>query len=143
MKKQIFIVDGHPLMRKGYAAIIGREADLAVCGAAACAEEALERIPGCRPDMLICDISLGGMSGLELVRRLLAQLPGLPVLFVSMHDESTHAERAFAAGGQGYLMKSEANTKIVDAIQRVLAGGQWVSDAMAGVIVPRPMESAR
>jgi DNA-binding NarL/FixJ family response regulator len=134
MKKRIFIVDDHPLMRRGYASLIDREADLMVCGEAGSAQEALAKFPECTPDMLICDISLGGMSGLELSKHLLARYPGLPVLFISMHDETTYAERALAAGARGYMMKSEVDTKVVDAIRRVLSGGFWVSEQMANTI---------
>lgn len=121
-------------MRRGYSALIDREADLEVCGEAGSAQEAITKFPECKPDLLICDISLGGMSGLELVKHLLVQYPALPVLFISMHDETTYAERALAAGARGYMMKSEVDTKVVDAVRRVLSGGYWVSEQMANTI---------
>ena len=134
MATKVFIVDDHPLMRRGYASLIGRETDLTVCGEAGSANEAIAKFPESEPDFLICDISLGGMSGLELVKHLLPLYPKLLVLIISMHDESTYAERALAAAARGYMMKSEVDTKVVEAIRRILAGGYWVSEQMTNKI---------
>lgn len=92
------------------------------------AEEALEVVNNEVPDIAIVDISLPGMSGLELVKHLLALHPKLPILVVSRHDEMLYAERAIRAGARGYIMKLEAGDVIVKAVQRVLKGGIYVSD---------------
>jgi DNA-binding NarL/FixJ family response regulator len=134
MATKVFIVDDHPLMRRGYASLIGREPDLTVCGEAGSANEAIAKFPTSKPDFLICDISLGGMSGLELVKHLLPLYPDLLVLIISMHDEATYADRALAAGARGYMMKSEVDTKVIEAIRRILAGGFWVSEQMTNKI---------
>jgi DNA-binding NarL/FixJ family response regulator len=83
-----------------------------------------------KPDLVIADISLKDSSGLELMRNVKAQAPGLPILVVSSHDESIYAEIAFRAGALGYLMKAEALEKVITAIRRVLSGNIYVSDAL-------------
>lgn len=124
---RILLVDDHPLMRKGLALTLDAETDLKVVAQADSAEEALEKLNGQQVDLAIVDISLPGMSGLELVKHLAAIYPGLPVLVVSRHDESLYAERALRAGARGYVMKLEAADVIVDAARRVLRGGVYVS----------------
>lgn len=128
MKKQILIVDDHPLMRKGLALIIDAEPDLHICGQASKAEEALEALEKLKPDMVIVDVSLPGMSGLELTKHMLALRPNLIILMVSRHDEALYAERAIRAGARGYVMKMVAAEEILKAIRRVLNGGIYVSD---------------
>ena len=128
MKKQILIVDDHPLMRKGLAMIINAEPDLAVCSQASKAEEALEAMEKLKPDMAIVDVSLPGMSGLELTKHMLAMRPDMLILVVSRHDEALYAERAIRAGARGYIMKMVAGEEILKAVRRVLNGGIYVSD---------------
>ena len=103
-------------------AVVGEEED---------ASRALSVITTVKPDLVIADISLKDSSGLELMRNVKAQYPGLPVLVVSVHDESIYAEIAFRAGALGYLMKQEALEKILTAIRRVLSGAIYVSDVLA------------
>lgn len=126
--KTILIVDDHPLMRKGMALTLDAEQDLSVTGQATNAEEAIEMIGKIDPDLAIVDVSLPGMSGLELIKHLQALKPDLNILVVSRHDESLYAERAIRAGARGYLMKLEAGEVIVKAVRHVLAGGIYVSD---------------
>ena len=126
--ERILIVDDHPLMRKGLAMTIGAEPDLEVVAQVENAEDALEALEETEPGLAIVDISLPGMSGLELLKHMQALRPELPVLVVSRHDESLYAERAIRAGARGYVMKLEAADVIVKAIRRVLNGGIYVSD---------------
>lgn len=128
MKKQILIVDDHPLMRKGLAMIIKAEPDLEVCSQASKAEEALNAMEKLNPDLIIVDVSLPGMSGLELTKHMLAMKPDMLILVVSRHDEALYAERAIRAGARGYVMKMVAGEEILKAIRRVLNGGIYVSD---------------
>lgn len=125
---KILLVDDHPLMRKGLAMTLGAEPDLQVTAQAESAEAALEIIDDGAIDLAVVDISLPGMSGIELVKHLQAFRPTLPVLIVSRHDESLYAERALRAGAKGYVMKLEASDTIVDAVRRVLRGGIYVSE---------------
>lgn len=126
--KKIIIVDDHPLMRKGLALTLQAEPDITVVGQAASAEEALEMLDKVEPDLAVVDVSLPGMSGLELIKHLQALRPDLGILVVSRHDESLYAERAIRAGARGYLMKLEAGDVIVKAVRHVLSGGIYVSE---------------
>lgn len=130
-KAQILLVDDHAVVRFGIAQLINRQSDMMVCGEEEDASRALTAIAGLKPDLVIADISLKESSGLELMRNIKAQYPGLPVLVVSVHDESIYAEIAFRAGALGYLMKQEALEKILTAIRRVLSGAIYVSDVLA------------
>ncbi len=130
-RKRILLVDDHAVVRFGIAQLINRQPDLVVCGEEEDASKALTAIERLKPDLVIADISLKDSSGLELMRNLKAQSPGLPMLVVSVHDESIYAEIAFRAGALGYLMKQEALEKIPTAIRRVLEGNIYVSEALA------------
>ncbi len=123
----ILLVDDHPVMRRGLRMIIDDEADLDVTHEAGTAEDALALIDSQLPDLIVADISLPGMSGIELTKHLHALHPELPVLIVSRHDEALYAERALRAGARGYVMKLEASDTIVAAIRRILRGGIYVS----------------
>ena len=124
----IVLVDDHPLMRKGLARTIEAEADLNVVGQMDSAEEALEALDELAPDLAIVDISLPGMSGLELIKHLQSRFSDLATLVVSRHDESLYAERCIRAGAKGYVMKQEAGDVIVQAIRKVLDGRIFVSE---------------
>jgi DNA-binding NarL/FixJ family response regulator len=126
--KNILLVDDHPLMRKGLAMTLEAESDLHVMAQVESAEEAIDAVNQQVPDIAIVDISLPGMSGLELIKHLLALHSELPILVVSRHDETLYAERAIRAGARGYIMKLEAGDVIVKAVRRVLKGGIYVSD---------------
>src|SRR5688500_15400608 len=114
-KTKILIVDDHPMMRQGLVQLIDNESDLAVSGEAETAEQAISMVNQSRPDLILADISLTGKSGLELLKDLQALEPGLPVLVISMHDESLYAERVLRAGGRGYIMKQEGGKQIMQA----------------------------
>jgi DNA-binding NarL/FixJ family response regulator len=127
---RILIVDDHPLMRKGLALTLSAETDLEVVGQAADAEEALSVFDKLNPDLVLIDVSLPGMSGLELLKHLLALHPDLLTLVVSRHDEALYAERAVRAGAKGYVMKLEAGDDIVQAVRHVIRGGIYMSDEL-------------
>lgn len=134
-KRRIFIVDDHPMMRQGLAQLINAESDLAICGEAENAESALDSIGSLKPDLVLADISLPGKNGLELIKDFHALQPGLPVLVISMHDESLYAERVLRAGGRGYIMKQEGGKKLMQAIRQVLDGKVYVSEKMSADIL--------
>ncbi|PIQ60477.1 MAG: DNA-binding response regulator [Bacteroidetes bacterium CG12_big_fil_rev_8_21_14_0_65_60_17] len=135
MKHRIFILEDHPVMRRGYRVLINGEMDLEVCGEAETATEALEAISSAAPDVVIADISLDGMNGIEFIKCLHARHPGMDVLVVSMHDESLYAERALHAGAAGYLMKTEAESRVIPAIRRVIGGRYAVSERIEDQIM--------
>jgi DNA-binding NarL/FixJ family response regulator len=130
-KRKIFLVDDHPIVRAGLTQLINREPDLAVCGDAEEMSGALHSIEDLRPDILILDLSLNGPDGLDLLKTIRARDPGLPVLVLSMHDESIYAERALRAGANGYIMKQEATERVLVAVRRILNREIYVSDRIA------------
>jgi DNA-binding NarL/FixJ family response regulator len=130
-KKTVFVVDDHPIVRQGLTLLINQEADLTVCGEAEEMHSALSAIQATRPDILIVDISLNGPDGLELLKNIRLTSPRLPVLILSMHDESIYAERALRAGANGYIMKQEATERVLVALRRILSGEIYVSERIA------------
>ena len=134
-KKTVFVVDDHPLLRQGLALLINREPDLTVCGEAANTQDAIKAIAAKRPDILIVDISLNGPDGLDLLKALRSSYPDLPVLILSMHDETIYAERALRARANGYIMKQEATEKVLVAVRRILGGDIYLSDRMSNKLL--------
>lgn len=126
-KARIIIVDDHPIVRQGLAALINHEKDMLVCEQAEDAHQALAAVKTKNPDTIIVDISLKDKSGLELIKDINFQYKNLPILALSMHDESLYAERALRAGAMGYIMKVEATDNVVYAIRKVLSGQIYVS----------------
>ena len=131
-KSKVFLVDDHPIVRQGLALLINREPDMVICGEADSAPAALQSIPAASPDVVVVDISLDGPDGLDLLKSIRSKDPVLPVLVLSMHDESSYAERSLRAGANGYIMKQEATEKVLVAIRRILQGKALPDD---GVIV--------
>lgn len=119
---RILIVDDHALVRRGLAALINAEPDLAVCGEAATLQDGLIAIAVTRPDLVISDLSLGHDDGLQLVRDVRARHQGLRILVLSTHASQLHIRRAFAAGAHGYLAKHAITEQFVPAVRRVLRG---------------------
>ena len=134
-KIRILIVDDHPIVRQGLAELVNHEDDFAVCGQAEDYHEALRAIGELNPNMAVVDISLKETSGLELIKDIHSQHPDLPVLALSMHDETLYAERALRAGAMGYIMKQEATENVIAAIRKILGGEIYVSDRMASRMV--------
>ncbi len=130
MTTRILLVDDHPLMRKGLALTLDAEADLEVVGQASDAEEALGVFDDLAPDLVLVDVSLPGMNGIELVKHLIVRDEEVKVLVVSRHDESLYAERAVRAGAKGYVSKLEADEAIVKAVRYVLRGGIYLSEEL-------------
>jgi DNA-binding NarL/FixJ family response regulator len=127
---KILIVDDHPLLREGLQRVIGSEEGLEICGVAGSVGEALRLTESTSPDLVITDLGLPERSGLELIKDLRALHPCIPVLVLSMHDEMLYAERAFAAGAKGYVMKETAAEHLITAIRTVLGGGVYASAAI-------------
>lgn len=139
----LVLIDDHPLMRKGLVRTIEKEVDLDVVGQMSSAEEALEEIESLDPDLAIVDISLPGMSGMELIKHLQSRAPDVRVLVVSRHDETLYAERCIRAGAKGYLMKQEAGDVIVKAIRKVLNDRIFVSEEINERLLQSMAEGGR
>jgi DNA-binding NarL/FixJ family response regulator len=136
-KIKVFVVDAHPIVRQGLALLINSEQDLVVCGEAEDAQSAMQSVTVVRPDIMVVDISLNGPDGLDLLKDIRMRHPDLPVLILSMHDESIYAERALRAGAQGYIMKQEATEKVLVALRRILSHEIYVSERIANRMLQR------
>ncbi|MCH7882177.1 MAG: response regulator transcription factor [Proteobacteria bacterium] len=128
--ERILIVDDHPLVRTGFAQLIGDTPDLEVCGEASDMAEGLKQVGALKPDLAIIDLSLAGGSGLDLIKHIKARDYSTLMLVASMHDETLYAERVLAAGARGYINKQEAQDKIILAIRQVLSGKVYLSERM-------------
>jgi DNA-binding NarL/FixJ family response regulator len=128
--KRVVLIDDHPIMRHGLAQLVRAEYGLDVCGEAGSAREGLEVVGRLKPDLAIVDLTLPDKNGLELVKDIRAIHPVTQCLVLSMHDEETYGERALRAGARGYVMKEEAADHLIAAIQKVLSGGLYVSEAL-------------
>ena len=134
MKSRIMIVDDHAIVLHGLKELINNEPDLEVTLTADTAERALELLSEQRPDIVVTDISLPGLSGLELIKEITKLHPGLATLVLSMHDELVHGERALRAGAKGYLVKQEAPENVIIAIRKVLSGERYLSERMQSLL---------
>jgi DNA-binding NarL/FixJ family response regulator len=129
-KRKILIVDDHPIFCLGMSQLINKEKDLEVCGSEESAAKACKAIAELKPDLVIVDISLKDSDGIDLVKEINVHYGNLPVLVLSMYDESLYAERALQAGARGYIMKQEAITQVVQALRKVLMGEIYASDSV-------------
>ena len=129
-KAKILIVDDHAIVRHGIAMLLNQESRLSACCEAEDIQQAVTANRACPHDMAIVDLSLNGMSGLELVKKLQAEFPDLRILVMSMHDEAVYAEPALRAGAHGYLMKQAATETMLKAVLQILDGELYVSDQM-------------
>ena len=140
-KRKVLIVDDHPVFREGMSQVIEQESDLEVCGEAANADAAIEAVRNLLPDLALLDISLRGTNGIDLLKQMKAIQPHLPVIIVSMHDESLYALPSLRAGASGYLMKCEAVKQVVAAMRRVLAGEVYVSSEISDRLIFKALHS--
>ncbi|HKK25719.1 MAG TPA: response regulator transcription factor [Gracilimonas sp.] len=127
-RKKIVIVDDHPMMLKGLVITLNAEHGFEVVGQFNRAEEVLQKVDELKPDLIIVDISLPGMSGLELIKHLISFEETLKILVVSRHEETLYAERVLRAGAKGYVMKQVAAEEMVKAARKILNGGIYVSE---------------
>jgi DNA-binding NarL/FixJ family response regulator len=128
---KVLIADDHAILRRGLKEILVRELEVVTCGEAEDAQQVLEEVQNETWDLLILDISMPGRSGLDLLSDLQRTNPKLPVSVLSMHAEDQYGKRVLKAGASGYMNKESAPEDLIKAIQKVLAGGRYVSPALA------------
>jgi two-component system, NarL family, invasion response regulator UvrY len=132
---RILIVDDHAVVRDGVRRIFEEQNAETEVGEASNAQEAIELVRAANWDAVVLDISLGGRSGLDLIKELKQIRPKLPVLILSMHSEEQYARRAFRAGAAGYITKDNSRAELVAAVNKVVEGGRYVSPALAESLV--------
>lgn len=129
MEYSVIIIDDHPLFSRGLAQLIETQKPLKVVGTAKNRMEAITLLNSVTPELAIVDLNLGQEDGLELIKDILSYQPQTKVLVLSMHDERFYAERALKAGAKGYIMKEEAETQVINAVQTVLSGEIYLSES--------------
>ncbi len=137
MKSRILIVDDHPIFRMGMKELINQEEDFTVCAVAKDIFEARKALGADAPDMAIIDISLAEDNGLELVKEISSSQKNIPLLVLSMHDESVWAERAIRAGARGYVMKKEASESVISALRTIREGRIHTSKNMVALLLDK------
>ena len=131
MVKRILIIDDHAVVRDGVKRIFEEQPGVTAFGEASTGPEAVNLVRQQPWDVAVLDLSLGGASGLEVLKELKQVRPKLPVLILSMHSEEQYARRAFRAGAAGYITKDSPRAVLVEAINRVVEGRRYVSSALA------------
>jgi DNA-binding NarL/FixJ family response regulator len=140
-KKNVYLVDDHPIVRQGLIKLLEQEEGLAVCGESGTVTEALEDLKKLGPDVILVDISLEDSNGLELIKLVDDLGMQIPMLVLSMHDESLYAEHALRAGASGYVMKQAASNTLIQAIHKVLEGEIYVSKSMSSQMLKMAFRS--
>lgn len=128
---RIMLVDDHAVVRMGFRLLLDTTSDLRVVAECGSGEEALKCFAEVAPDVVVLDLSMGGMGGLETLSRLLAKWPAVRVLVLSAHEDTAHPRRALAAGALGYLTKRSAADALIEAIRQVAAGKLFLEPALA------------
>ena len=134
---RIVVVDDHPLFRHGLIQLLNSDDGFAVCGEAASAGEGMEVIRKTKPHLVIADLGLKGTNGIELTKMIVAEFPQIPVLILSMHDESLYAVRSLRAGARGYVTKQEALGSVLEAVREVMDGRTYLSPKMASQVISK------
>ena len=133
-KNKIILIDDHPLVREWLTNLINQEKDLVVAGTAENKTDALILVEQQNPALAVVDITLGEDSGIDLIKEIKQKNSRIKLIVLSMHSESLYAERALRAGADGYVMKKESTSKIIDAIRQVLAGETYLSHEFSEAI---------
>jgi two-component system invasion response regulator UvrY len=132
---RVLIADDHEIVRDGLKRILAAAGDLQVAGEAASGDEALALVKANEYDVVMLDMSMPGLSGIALVKRLKLEKPKLRILVLSMHGEHQYAARALKAGASGYLTKDSAAEQLVGALRKIAAGGVHISEGAAAALV--------
>ncbi len=131
VKTRLLIADDHPIVREGFKQVLSETSDMIVADEASNGQEVLGLVKKKKYDVVLLDISMPGRNGLEILKEVKTDYPGLPVLIVSIYPEEQYAVRAFRAGASGYLTKASAPTELIAAIRKVSNGGRYISSSLA------------
>ncbi len=136
-KIRVFLLDDHPIVRRGFQLLLSMEPDFMVCGDADSGPIALQKIPQAKPDIAVVDLSLKSSSGLDVIKQLRAQFPQLKILVFTMHAESVYEERALRAGANGYITKDQGAEKAIEAIRLLMQNRTFFSPRLAENVIAR------
>jgi DNA-binding NarL/FixJ family response regulator len=128
---RVLVVDDHALVRRGVVLILQETPDIVVAGEAASGREALQAIQAGDYDLVLLDVAMPDGGGLEILQRIRALKPGLPVLFLSIYPEKQYAQRALKASAAGYMTKESAPEELIAAVRQVARGGKYITQTLA------------
>ncbi|HEX6818108.1 MAG TPA: response regulator transcription factor [Ktedonobacterales bacterium] len=134
---RIFLADDHPIVREGLKALVNAQPDMQVVGDAADGYAVVDQAPSCQPDIIMMDISMPGMNGIEATARLRRTCPDAKILALSVHEDASYVREVLSTGASGYVLKRTAAGVLVQAIRAVAAGGIYLDPAVAGAVVSR------
>jgi DNA-binding NarL/FixJ family response regulator len=132
---RVFLADDHAVVREGLKALINAQAGMAVVGEAADGLDACERVPELRPDVVVMDVSMPGLTGSQATERLRRECPQVKILALTVHEDKGYIRQLLAAGAAGYVLKRAAAEELIHAIRVVAAGGVYLDPTMAGKVV--------
>jgi len=141
-KLRVMVVDDHAILRRGLALMIAREPDLVLIAEAATIEDALREAERHTPDVVLLDAHLPDANGIAAIRRLRGISPGIHIVILSMYDDSEHARRAFAAGAEGYVVKSSTHDELIEALRSVAGGTPYRDPSLPSTDGPHAVQSA-
>ena len=134
---KILVADDHTIVREGLKQILGEVPDMIVAGEASDGSEALHKVRQDHYDLVLLDIAMPGIGGLDVLKQLKSEKPDLPVLMLSMYPEEQYAVRTLKAGASGYLTKESASDELIAAIRKVSSGGKYVTSSLAEKLASR------
>lgn len=138
---RIYLLDAHPVVRLGLAHLISKESKLKIAGESDNAGGCLEDLAHQAPDLLIMGLNLPGVNGLEFIKKLRTQFPSLPILVLSIYEESLYAQRCLRAGARGFIPKREGAAILLEGIRKVLKGHIFVGSAVSEILLAKPGSS--
>jgi two-component system invasion response regulator UvrY len=139
---KVLLADDHSIVRAGLRRLIEESGDMTVVAEAADGREALRAVENALPDVAVIDLSMPGLDGLEVISRLHADYPALPLLVLTMHEEGQYVVRAIEAGAMGYITKQSAPEQLVNAIRKVIGGSRFLTDEAAEALALRVARGA-
>lgn len=140
MSISVFLVDDHAVVREGLRFLLGAQADIKVIGLASNGREAVDQMEQLQPDVVIMDIAMPELNGIEATQRLKTECPGCQVIILSMHSSNEQIFRALQAGARGYLLKETAGLEIATAVRTVHAGRRYLSTEVSDQLVDEYMQ---
>ena len=127
---RILLADDHAVVRQGFRAMLAQQPDIAIVGEAGNGREVMALAEKTKPDLIVMDVAMPELNGIEATRRLTASMPGIRILALSMHKDSVYVREMLKAGAKGYLLKDSCESDLLDAVRTLARGGEYVSPAV-------------
>ena len=135
MPIKLLLVDDHALVQEGLVAVLGLDPDIEVIGTASDGQQALEKLAELTPDIVVMDIRMPNLHGIDATARIAQEFPGVKVIILSMHDNCNYIVNAMKAGARGYLLKNSSTPELINAIKQVHAGGRYLSPEVSSSLL--------